>query len=65
MVVPSPHVPLLPGCTPLNSQYLASCHSKSAGSDRAIASLPFPLPTYATNILLGGIYIFWDQRSVF
>jgi hypothetical protein len=35
---------------------------QSAGPATAIASLPFPLPTYATDVLLGGICIFRRQR---
>jgi hypothetical protein len=33
-----------------------------AGPDRAVASLPFPLPTYATDVPLSGICIFRRQR---
>jgi hypothetical protein len=31
---------------------------QSEGLDKATASLPFPLLTYATNVLLGGVCIF-------
>jgi hypothetical protein len=36
---------------------------RSKDSDKATASLPFPLPTYATNVLLGGVCIFRAQRA--
>ena len=31
--------------------------------DKVTASLPFPLSTYVTNVLLGGVYIFQGQRA--
>jgi hypothetical protein len=36
---------------------------QSEGSNKATASLPFPLPTYATDVLLGGVCIFRGQRA--
>jgi hypothetical protein len=36
---------------------------QSEGLDKATASLPFPLSTYATDVLLGGICIFRGQRA--
>jgi hypothetical protein len=63
----SPFVACLDGCLPIlyASEFAEPSvvsAQQSAGPDRAIASLPFPLPTYATDVLLGGMCIFQRQR---
>ena len=60
----SPFVVCSDGCPPILYAFEFAEPSvvsaqKSAGPDRAIASLPFPLPTYATNVPLSGISIFY------
>lgn len=62
-----PFLTCLDGCPPIfyTSEFaepsVMPAH-QSASPDRAIASLPFPLLTYATDILLSGICIFRRQR---
>ena len=62
-----PFLTCLDGCPPIlyTSEFaepsVMPAH-QSAGPDRAIASLPFPLLTYATDVLLSGICIFRRQR---
>jgi hypothetical protein len=65
MVVPLSHVRRASrqSCLPLNSQNLLQYQlSRPIGTDMPIYSSPFPLPTYATDVLLGGVCVFRGRR---